>query len=135
MTTTTGTPTTQGIPVTTIVPAAENSIRMLLPHTWLQDIFFRHFRSSFSNPPVNTENSSNGNIDINVATSIQGIKEHHIFGVLTHFIIKSYEFIQFLTGNTGTTNTVLQYAHKLIIGIDVQFLYIFSLNIDGTGIS
>lgn len=36
MTTTTGTTTTQGIPVTTIVPAAENSIRMLLPHTWLQ---------------------------------------------------------------------------------------------------
>ncbi len=101
----------------------------------LKKIFFGHHCTNRGDPAVYTENSTYGYIHIDIGAAIERVVETDIFRFHTLGIIKSHKIIQFLTGNSGTGNSVLQNPGKLVIGENIQFFDFLPLYINGTRIS
>ena len=56
---------------------------------FLQKILQCAWIPKWTDTAINTENSSNRNIDINIAAAIQRVDDHYIFGLVAELLIKS----------------------------------------------
>src|SRR5688572_23175285 len=79
------------------------------------------------NPSVHTENSTDRYVDIYIPAAIERVKKTYIFGVLAYGILECHIIVQLLTGNTCAADAMPQYTGKLIIGKNIQFLYVLPL--------
>src|SRR5882672_8302475 len=98
----------------------------------LKEILFCTGLPSFADPAVYGEDGTDGDIHVDIAAAIQGVKQTDVFGVVADLVVEYHEFIQLFAADAGTADAMSQHAHELVVGEDIQFFYVLPLDIDGT---
>ena len=86
------------------------------------------------NPAVDTEDGSDGDIDVNVGTSIQRVNHYHILSLLS-LVMAEDVIVLFFRANAGDRFAGGENAHEGFVGKYVQLLLVFVMGVLGARLS